>query len=80
MKLEPVVTAAFHIFFAGLICLMLAFLIETPSYMGVGSGAFELIYTGIFSIGLALVLGVGAAIIRKIISDARRKYKEIHKT
>ena len=35
---------------------------------------------GIFSIGLALVLGVGAAIIRKIISDARRKYKEIHKT
>ena len=35
---------------------------------------------GIFSIGLALVLGVGAAIIRKFISDARRKYKEIHKT
>ena len=34
---------------------------------------------GIFSIGLALVLGVGAAIIRKIISDARKKYKEINK-
>ena len=31
---------------------------------------------GIFSIGLALVLGVGAAIIRKFISDARRKYKQ----
>ena len=29
---------------------------------------------GIFSIGLALVLGVGAAIIRKFISDARKKY------
>ena len=35
---------------------------------------------GIFSIGLALVLGVGAAIIRKIFSDAIKKYKEIHKT
>ena len=56
MKLEPVVTAAFHIFFAGLICLILAFLIETPSYIGVGSGAFELIYTGIFSIGLGFTL------------------------
>ena len=56
MKLEPVVTAAFHIFFAGLICLILAFLIETPSYRGVGSGAFELIYTGIFSIGLGFTL------------------------
>ncbi len=31
---------------------------------------------GIFSIGLALVLGVGAAIIRKFISDARKKYKQ----
>ena len=28
---------------------------------------------GIFSIGLALVLGVGSAIIRKIFSDARKK-------
>ena len=56
MKLEPVVTAAFHIFFAGLICLILAFLIETPSYNGVGSGAFELIYTGVFSIGLGFTL------------------------
>ena len=35
---------------------------------------------GIFSIGLALVLGVGAAIIRKIISDARRKYKQAIKS
>ena len=35
---------------------------------------------GIFSIGLALVLGVGAAKIRKIFSDAIKKYKEIHKT
>jgi len=34
---------------------------------------------GIFSIGLALVLGVGAAIIRKIFSDARKKYKKIQK-
>ena len=56
MKLEPVVTAAFHIFFAGLICLILAFLIETPSYNGVGSGAFELFYTGVFSIGLGFTL------------------------
>ena len=56
MKLEPVVTAAFHIFFAGLICLILAFLIENPSYNGVGSGAFELFYTGVFSIGLGFTL------------------------
>ena len=35
---------------------------------------------GIFSIGLALVLGVGAAIIRKIISDLRKKYKQAIKT
>jgi len=31
---------------------------------------------GIFSIGLALILGVGAAIIRKIISDLRKKTKQ----
>jgi len=31
---------------------------------------------GIFSIGLALVLGVGAAIVRKIISDFRKKTKQ----
>ena len=31
---------------------------------------------GIFSIGLALVLGVGAAIVRKIISDFRKKAKQ----
>ena len=35
---------------------------------------------GIFSIGLALVLGVGAAIVRKFISDARRKYKQAIKS
>ena len=35
---------------------------------------------GIFSIGLALVLGVGAAIIRKFISDTRRKYKQAIKS
>ena len=35
---------------------------------------------GIFSIGLALVLGVAAAIIRKFISDARRKYKQAIKS
>ena len=35
---------------------------------------------GIFSIGLALVLGVGAAIIRKFLSDARKKYKQATKT
>ena len=34
---------------------------------------------GIFSIGLALVLGVGAAIVRKIISQAIDKYKENNK-
>ena len=31
---------------------------------------------GIFSIALALMLGVGAAIIRKFISDTRKKYKD----
>ena len=35
---------------------------------------------GIFSIGLALVLGVGAAVIRKFISDSRKKYKQAIKT
>ena len=35
---------------------------------------------GIFSIGLALILGVGAAIIRKIVSDLRKKYKQAIKT
>jgi uncharacterized membrane protein YfcA len=35
---------------------------------------------GIFSIGLALVLGVGAAIVRKFISDARKKYKQAIKS
>jgi len=35
---------------------------------------------GIFSIALALILGVGAAIIRKIISDTRKKYKSATKT
>ena len=35
---------------------------------------------GIFSIGLALVLGVGAAIIRKFISDARKKYNQAIKS
>ena len=35
---------------------------------------------GIFSIGLELVLGVGAAIIRKFISDARKKYKQAIKS
>lgn len=56
MKLEPVVTAAFHIFFAGLLCLVLAFSLEKPNYIDVGSGAFELIYTGVFSIGLGFTL------------------------
>ena len=35
---------------------------------------------GIFSIGLALVLGVGAAIIRKFISESRKKYKQAIKS
>ncbi|MFL2886544.1 MAG: sulfite exporter TauE/SafE family protein [Candidatus Pelagibacter sp.] len=35
---------------------------------------------GIFSISLALILGVGAAIIRKFISDTRKKYKAATKT
>ena len=56
LKLEPVVTAAFHIFFAGLLCLVLAFSIEKPNYVDIGSGAFELIYTGVFSIGLGFTL------------------------
>ena len=32
---------------------------------------------GIFSIGLALILGVGAAIVRKIFSDLRKQYKKV---
>ncbi len=56
LNIEPVLTAAFHIFFAGLIGLMLAFLIENPNFIDVKKGAFELIYTGILSIGLGFTL------------------------
>ena len=56
MKLEPVVTAALHIFFAGLLCLVLAFSLEKPNYIDISLGAFELIYTGVFSIGLGFTL------------------------
>ena len=56
LKIEPVLTAAFHIFFAGLIGVVLAFLIENPNFIDVKNGAFELIYTGILSIGLGFTL------------------------
>ena len=56
LNIEPVITAAFHIFFAGLIGVVLAFLIEIPNFIDVKNGAFELIYTGILSIGLGFTL------------------------
>ena len=56
LKIEPVLTAASHIFFAGLMGVVLAFLIENPNYIEVKKGAFELIYTGILSIGLGFTL------------------------
>ena len=56
LNIEPVITAAFHIFFAGLIGVVLAFLIENPNFIDVKNGAFELIYTGILSIGLGFTL------------------------
>ena len=56
LKIEPVLTAASHIFFAGLIGVVLAFLIENPNFIDVKKGAFELIYTGILSIGLGFTL------------------------
>ena len=56
LNIEPVITAAFHIFFAGLIAVVLAFLIENPNFIDVKNGAFELIYTGILSIGLGFTL------------------------
>ena len=56
LNIEPVLTAAFHIFFAGLIGVVLAFLIENPNFIDVKNGAFELIYTGILSIGLGFTL------------------------
>ncbi len=56
LNIDPVITAAFHIFFAGLIGVMLAFLIENPNFIDVKNGAFELIYTGILSIGLGFTL------------------------
>ena len=56
LNIEPVITAAFHIFFAGLIGMVLAFLIENPNFIDVKNGAFELIYTGILSIGLGFTL------------------------
>ena len=56
LNIEPVLTAASHIFFAGLIGVVLAFLIENPNFIDVKKGAFELIYTGILSIGLGFTL------------------------
>ena len=56
LNIEPVIIAAFHIFFAGLIGVVLAFLIENPNFIDVKKGAFELIYTGILSIGLGFTL------------------------
>ena len=56
LNIEPVIIAAFHIFFAGLIGVVLAFLIENPNFIDVKNGAFELIYTGILSIGLGFTL------------------------
>ena len=56
LNIEPVITASFHIFFAGLIGVVLAFLIENPNFIDVKNGAFELIYTGILSIGLGFTL------------------------
>ena len=56
LKIEPVLTAASHIFFAGLMGVVLAFLIENPSFINIKKGAFELIYTGILSIGLGFTL------------------------
>ena len=56
LNIEPVITAAFHIFFAGLIGVVLAFLIENPNLIDVKNGAFELIHTGILSIGLGFTL------------------------
>ena len=56
LNIEPVIAAAFHIFFAGLIGVVLAFLIENPNFIDVKKGAFELIYTGILSIGLGFTL------------------------
>ena len=56
LNIEPVITAAFHIFFAGLIGVVLAFLIENPNFIDIKKGAFELIYTGILSIGLGFTL------------------------
>ena len=56
LNIEPVITAAFHIFFAGLIGVVLAFLIENPNFIDVKNGALELIYTGILSIGLGFTL------------------------
>lgn len=56
LNIEPVLTAASHIFFAGLIGVVLAFLIENPNFIDVKNGAFELIYTGILSIGLGFTL------------------------
>ena len=56
LNIEPVLTAAFHIFLAGLIGVVLAFLIENPNFIDVKNGAFELIYTGILSIGLGFTL------------------------
>ena len=56
LNIEPVITAAFHIIFAGVIGVVLAFLIENPNFIDVKQGAFELIYTGILSIGLGFTL------------------------
>ena len=56
MKLEPVITASLHILFAGFVGLFLAIFIEKPSILNIKGGAFELLYTGILSIGLGFTL------------------------
>ena len=56
LRLEPTMTAAIHIIFAGILGLIAAFLFENPSIVNIGGGLIELIYTGIISIGIGFTV------------------------
>ena len=55
-NLEPVMTAGLHILFAGLIGLIVALFIEEFNLYSINESLFELIYTGILSIGIGFTL------------------------
>ena len=56
LNLEPSMTAAVHIIFAGILGLISAFLFENPSITDISGGIIELIYTGCISVGIGFTI------------------------